>query len=423
MTSRQWKTVGLTLAPLLVLAARPALAQTSIDFENLSANTPVNIQYPGVTFDGAGNTGAHISAGDVTAHGGSNVLIVDPVSDTNGGGPLTFSFAVPQKTVSLWASYVLFPGNPQMTTLPATLTAFDQTGAEVPGASVSGPVVGGMVTTPLAVNSAQAVITKVTLTLGQGVFTVIDDLTFGGGATVTPPSGPSVTITAPVDAATIDVTNGSLAVTGSVSGQNLSPNVTVTLTGKFSAPNQAPLFRTTTLQLDATEAFSGPNAFTNVPTGIYTLTVTATNQAAESGLASVTVNNFPAATGVIPSEFQYSEVANNGECQFIAYNDTLSDRAVAFFPATGQLIPVDRQVLLKWQNVNNLTILHGDGTLGCPLTGEVSRVETAAMVGSLASAYAYRVAPFERGSIYWVSTSQGQTNVFPPPTRRRCSPT
>lgn len=409
------KAVGLTLAPLLVLLGRPALAQTSIDFENLPAGTAVNTQYPGVTFNGSGATGAHISTGDVTAHSGSNVLIVTPIADPAGGGPLTIKFTVPQKTVSLWASYVLFPGNPQMTTLPASLTAFDQSGAEVPGASVSMTVAGGMFNAQLAVSSAQAVISSVTLTLGQGIFTAIDDLTFGGGATVTPPSGPSVTITVPSDGATVDVTNGSLAVNGTVSGQNLLPNVSVTLTGKFSVPNQGPPVLTTTLPLDPTlTSFASPNAFTNVPTGIYTLTVTAINQAGENGLASVTVNNFPVATGVVPSEFEYSQVANGGECQFVAYDDPVNgERALAFFPATTQVIPVDRQVLLKWQHVNDVTILHGDGTLGCPLLGEVNQVETVAMAGSLANTYEYKVAPFERGSIYRISTAKETTNVVP----------
>src|SRR5579863_6834450 len=101
MTSRQsWKTVGLGLAALLVLAARPAHAQTTINFDNLAAGTAVSNQYPGVTFTGAGAAGAHISAGDVGAHSGLNVLINSPIANQNSGGPLTMTFSPAVQTVS-----------------------------------------------------------------------------------------------------------------------------------------------------------------------------------------------------------------------------------------------------------------------------------------------------------------------------------
>jgi hypothetical protein len=403
--------VGLAIAPLLVLIARPAYADTVIDFENLAAGTAVSNQYPGVTFNGAGTTGAHISAGDVTGHNGSNnVLINSPLLNTTGGGPLTMTFAPPQKTVSLWASYILFPG--AQPTLPGTLTAFDQSGAQVPGAAMSATIAGGMATTQLTVTSTSANIASVTLTLGQGIFTVIDDLSFGG-STVTPPGSPVVTISAPVNGATVDVTNSSLAVNGTVAGQGLSPNVQVTLQAQFNAPDQKAAAFSATLPLDSSQSFAGPSAFTNIPSGIYKLTVTASNMAGESGSASVTVNNLPFALGLTPSQFRYSQVASGGKCQFVAYNDTVRDRALAFFPTTNQVIPVDVPVLFKWQHVNDTTILHGDGTLGCPLTGEVAQVEPAKLVGSLASLNEYKVAPFERGSIYWVSTDNEATTLSP----------
>jgi len=410
-SANSWKTIGLALAPLLVLIASPAYADTLIDFENLAAGTAVSNQYPGATFNGADATGAHISVGDVTGHNSSaNVLINSPIANPNSGGPITITFNPAQKTVTLFASYVLFPGAPN--TLRGSLTAFDQSGGLVPGASVSADVAGGMATTQLMVSSTQTNIASVTLTLGQGIFTVIDDLSFAPGAG-TAPGAPVVNISAPVNGATINVSHSSLEVTGTVSGQALNPNVQVLLQALFNPPNQkAPAF-TATVPLDSAGAFDGPSAFVNVPTGTYRLTVTATNQMAQSGSASVTVNNFSPALGVTPSAFQYSQVAND-ECQFVAYNDGTRDRALGFFPATGQVIPVDRPVLQKWQNVNNPSILHGDGTLGCPLLGATARVEPADMVGSVANTYRYKIAPFQRGSIYSVLNSQETMTIVPP---------
>jgi len=411
MTSRQSsKTAGLALAALLValtLVARPAFADTLIDFENLAAGTAVANQYAGATFNGAGATGAHISAGDVTGHNGSaNVLINSPIANPGSGGPITVTFAPPQKTVTLWAGYVLFAGAP--TTTPGSLTAFDSSGGVVPGATVSANVAGGMTTTQLTVTSTQTNIASVTLTLGQGIFTVIDDLSFAPGAG-TAPGAPVVNISAPANGATVNFTHSSLEVAGSVSGQSLNPNVQVLLQAQFNAPNQkAPAF-TATVPLDSAQSFDGPSAFTNVPTGVYKLTVTATNQSGQSGSASVTVNNLPAAVGLTPSAFQYSQDTSDGECQFVAYNDGTRDRALAFFPATNQVIPVDRLVLLKWQNVNNPTILHGDGTLGCPVLGAIVHAETVASAGTVANTYEYRIAPFKRGSIYTVTNPAGTT--------------
>ncbi len=414
MNSRQsWKTLGLALATQLVLFARPALAQTTIGFDDQPSGTAINTQYPGVTFNGSGATGAHTANDLVTAKSPPNALVVTPFNDPAGGGPMTIKFTQPQKTVSLWACFVEPPATPAVTTLGASLLAFDQSGQPVPGAAQSQTVNAGNCNTQLSVGSPNAVISSVQITMGQGILVVIDDLTFGGGSTVTPPSGPSVTITSPTDGETVDLTNnGSLAVTGTVSGQNLNSSVSVTLTAKSAAPNQTPFAQSTTLQLDSTGAFSGPTAFTNVPTGVYTLTVTATNTAGEAGPQSVTVNNFPSALGITPSEFEYSQVANNGECQFIAFDDpTLGERATAFFPATQHLILVDREVLGKWQSVTSVPILHGDGTLGCPLDGEVDQVFPVPMVGTNANMNEYKVVPFERGTIYRIN--HGTANVVP----------
>ena len=341
MTSRHsWKTVGLTLAPLLVLVAAPVRA-TTINFDNLSAGTALSNQYAGVTFNGSGNTGAHISVDDVSASSPPNVLINSPLSDQNSGGPLTMTFSPTVQSVSLSAGYFLNAGSPN--TLGGTLLAYDQTGTLIPGAAMSATVTGAQTSTPFSVSSPQANIALVTLDLGQGIYTTIDDLTFTGAATPPPGGGPTITLTAPVDGSTIDVTNSSLAVTGTVSGQQLAPNVQVTLQALFSAPNQTtPTVLTATLPLDSTQtSFSGPNAFTNVPVGIYKLTATVTSMAG-SASAHATVNNIPFALGVTPSEFQYSQPGNGGECQFVAYQDTSANaKALAFFPATSQVIPVD----------------------------------------------------------------------------------
>ena len=411
MNSRQsWKGLGLALATLLVLFARPALAQTTINFDDQPSGTPINTQYPGVTFDGSGGTGAHTANDLVMPKSAPNALVVTPFNDPAGGRPMTIKFTQPQKAVSVWACFVEPAASPPVTTLGASLLAFDQNQQPVPGAAQSQTVNAGNCNTQLSVSSPTAVISSVEITMGQGILVVIDDLTFSGGATGTT-GGPSVNITSPTDGQIVDLTNnGSLAVTGTVSGQNLGQNVSVTLTAKSAAPSQTPFAANTTLPLDSTGAFSSPTAFTNVPIGIYTLTVTATNTAGP-GAQSVTVNNVPSVLGMDPSQFEYSQLANSGECQFVAFNDPTGERATAFFPATQQLISVDREVLGKWQSVSSVPILHGDGTLGCPLTGEVDQVFPAALVGTNANMQEYKVVPFERGTIYRVN--KGTQNVVP----------
>lgn len=430
MSSRQsWKAAGLMLAPLLVLLARPArAADTLVTFEEFPAGTAISTQYAGVTFNGSGTMGAHISTGDVTGHNGSNnVLIVSPLANTNGRGPLTITFNPPVQTVTLWAGYLEVPGGPTVpggaTSLQGTLTAFDQSGAPVPSATVTGLVNGAQASSPLSVASTQANIGSVTLSLGQGVFTVIDDLDFSGAITTPPPGGaPMVTLAAPVNPSTIDITNSSQSISGTVSGQDVLANVVVTLQPQFTnsstqAAPAAPLF-STSLPLNATSTanlatFASSSVFSNKPIGIYILTVTATNKEGQTGVASAVLNNFPSGVDLFPSEFQFFVNTASGECQFIAYNDTAKDQVFAFFPATGNVIPVDVPVFRKWQNVNDPIVLRGgDGTLGCPVLGEISHFESKAMAGSLAFNYKYKIAPFEHGSIYWVSTAN-ETETIP----------
>jgi len=389
------------------LSTSAARADTLITFDDLPNDTAVNNQYvaSGVLFNGATGfpgTGAHISSGDVMAHSGGNVLINAPLAQEFGGGPVTFTFTTPQKTVQLFAGYVLFQGAPA--TRQGTMQALDQSGKVV---ATDGPkaVTGGSASTSFSVGSTTANIAKVTVDMGSLVDTVIDDLQFGGGAVVTPPSGtPVVTINQP--AGTTDFVNNAFHLTGSVDGQGLLTNVEVTL--QLQTPPPIVGFPTASngvipLALSATggtfdSASSGSTAsFGELLMGTYLVTVTATNLAGATGSASTTFTNLPQrvasdAGAHLFGAFQFAEAAEGG-CQIASYQGG----GVAYFPSTGKIIDLPFAIATKWFAVQDYTILRGDGRLGCPLDIEVLTIGDPAPDGTTLT---LETQDFVRGRIY-----------------------
>jgi hypothetical protein len=388
------------------LSASAARADTLINFDNLPDNTAVNTQYvaEGVLFDGVTGfpgTGAHISAGEVTAHSGSNVLMNTAFAQEFAGGPVTFTFTTPQSRVQLFAGYVAFAGDP--VTRQGTMQVFDSSGKVV---AVDGPktVTGGSASTFFSVSSTSANIASVSVDMGQ-VDTVIDDLQFGGGGSVTPPpSAPVVTITAPVG--TTDFVDNPFQLTGTVAGQGLLTNVQVVM--QLQTPPPTPGVPTVNngiipLTLSANggtfdSASAGSTAgFGKLLMGTYLVTVTATNVAGATGTASTTFTNLPQAVGADASEnlfgaFQFAETAEGG-CQIASFRSG----SVAYFPATGRVIKVPVAIATKWFSVQDYTILRGDGRLGCPLG-----IDVPASFGptSNGTVFFLDVQDFVRGRIY-----------------------
>jgi hypothetical protein len=375
------------------LALRTASADQTITFDtlpdgtSLSDGTSVSNQYvsQGVLFTGtATGSGETISSGAVVPQSGPNVLIDGPIGLEFSGGPLTFQFTTPQKTVSLYGGYFLLAGNP--TSVNGTLTAYDQAGNPLPISAGPLTVYGGKTSTFFQLTSTQANIWSVTLDLGPFIYAAIDNLTFGGGATITPPpSPPAVTITTPA-IGTYDFTKSALAISGTVAGQELLPTVQVTLTGISVPSGQPPAVYTTTIPLNGSQ-FSTSNAFPNLPVGNYILAVTATNLVGQAGSSSVVFTNLPPALSSL-TPIQYAVGAD--KCQVVVFGNGIA----AYFPADGTQIAIPTRVFNKWSQVHDNFILRSDGTLGCPTQAAVT------LNSPVLSGVTYTIQNFERGRIY-----------------------
>ncbi len=405
-TLTRWGVVAACVG--ILFASETASADQTITFDTLSNGTSVSNQYValGALFTGTPTGGEVISSDSVVAHSGTNVLIDSSVNLEFTGGPLTVNFTTPQKTVSLYGGYVLFSGSP--TTLNGTLTAFDQGGNPLPisdGQVTDGPVTvnGGETNAFFQVSSSQANIWSVTLDLGAFVYTVIDDLTFGGGAVITPPpSPPVVTISAPA-IGTYDLTKSALAIAGSVAGQELLPTVQVTLEDLSVPAGQTPPVFTTTIALDANQQFSAPSAFANLGIGNYVLAVTATNLVGQTGSASVVLTNLPSVLSSL-SPLEYSIGAD--KCQVVVFGNGIA----AYFPADGTQIAIPSVVFNKWTQVHDDFILRSDGTLGCPT--QAAAIRTSPTV----SGVTYTIQDFERGRIYTTAGGPTDGQAFYTPT-------
>jgi hypothetical protein len=401
----------LLLAALAVpaLAARTARADAFINFDDLPNNTAVDNQYvaSGVLFNGITGfpgSGAHISAGDVTPNTGSNVLASNPVALEFAQGPVTFTFTTPQQTVSLLAGYVQFNSDPS--TKPGTMQAFDQNG-NVVATDGPKPVNGGRASTSFAISSTSANIVKVTVATTQFAYTVIEDLRFGGGAVIPPPTGtPVVTINTPTDQ-TLDFANNPLRITGIVTGQGLLTTAKVTLqlltppplAGFPSVNNGLIPFTVNAAGGGIDSATAGSTAaFGKLLIGTYKLTVSVTNLAGATGSASVTFTNLPSvvvnnANANQFGTFKFAEPAEGG-CQMVSY----SGGAIAYFSATAPVIVMANEIATKWFSVLDYSILRGNGRLGCPVAGDVFTVQGPSQVtGQILT---LRTQDFVRGRIY-----------------------
>ena len=82
---------------------------TLIDFDNLADGTPVSNQYAGVNF-APFNGGVPLAAAESGPYSLFNVLSVDPLKNSAGGG-VSISFASPRHGMAFWYNDSQFAGN------------------------------------------------------------------------------------------------------------------------------------------------------------------------------------------------------------------------------------------------------------------------------------------------------------------------
>ena len=122
----RWRTVVCAVAGLIGLATTTAHAAfgvytleaawlgtvatpTLIDFDKLADGTPVSNQYAGVNF-ASFNGGAPIAAAESNPYSPFNVLSVDPLKNSAGGG-VSIGFASPRHGMAFWYNDSQFAGN------------------------------------------------------------------------------------------------------------------------------------------------------------------------------------------------------------------------------------------------------------------------------------------------------------------------
>jgi hypothetical protein len=371
-------------AAIALLAAGAAVnAQTVLDFEDadIPTATEINAQYGsrGVLFHNA-----HLEA-DAAAHSGARVLrAVKTGDEAFTAKPLVITFASLQTRVKLFAGS-------QFSSLNGTLTAFDGLGNAV---DTDGPrlVAANVFTTPFEVTTATASIDRVEFQLENSSYASIDDLEFEGLPPPPPPTqGPVVQLTQPVDGIEVDIPGDlpRLDIAGTVTGEGLLPQVTVTVA--YKRPPESASLPPLTLVLDltgtgTTRQFTLAGGMTPLPLGPITVTATAENVVAARGTDTSTLTNLPLAVtnrfgtdggAATYGDFQYGLL---GACAIAVYErGAISGR-------NGGAIAVRGDVFTKWLSLRGP--LDELGWFGCPKNEEGE---------TLAGA---RSQPFDRGRIY-----------------------
>jgi hypothetical protein len=277
--SRNW-----LLLFLAVFAAPPAVAQTTITFDEFPARTELRHQYAnkGVHFRGATIFTAN------TPHSGTNVLYsVSPTQEIfSFPGSLVIDFDASQRSVRLFA------GIDAQVATTATLTAFNAAGKVI---AQDGPrSLPGQVKTLMEVKVAQPAIRRVELLFANDGNETMDDLTFEGltgGGTPVPP--PKVIIASPKPAQ--PTSPGTITVEGIVVGRALDPNAII----KVHIPRPPGSTTTANFTVPIRLVDNGPpdrrsfSQTVSIGIGPQTITVDVQNTSGKHGLASVVVDSLP----------------------------------------------------------------------------------------------------------------------------------
>ncbi len=383
----------IAIAIALLPAAADVNAQTVLDFEDptIPTGTMVGGLYGprGVIFPSA-----YVET-DTAAHSGTRVLrAVKTGAEAFTVAPLIVRFT------SLQARVKLFAGS-QLASLNGTLTAFDALGNII---ATDGPrlVPQNTFTTAFQVTASTASIDRVEFQLEGTSFASIDDLEFEGTPPPPPPTqAPVVQITQPPNGINVDIPGDlpRLDIAGTVTGEGLLPQLTVTIA--YKRPPESATLPPLTLVLDligtgTTRQFTLPGGMTPLPLGPITVTATAENTGALKGSATSTLTNLPRAVrdrfgtdggAAMYGDFQYGLL---GACAIAVYErGAISGRS-------GGAIAVRGDVFTKWLSLRGP--FNETGWFGCPTNEEGD---------TLAGA---RFQPFERGRIY------ARLPNVPPPT-------
>lgn len=278
------------VAAWLALPRIAAAAPTTIDFEDLPIDQQIGLKYiaKGVEFDSAFIDMADGHRTTPAAHGGSH--LAHKFQPEFGAAPVAMIFAAGVSHVAFYG------GSAEGGSIVGIARAFDATtGGNVIATDGPRALTPGACATLFDIKLGAPTIKRVEFTAqtqaGIIVDIGLDDLTFEGNpAAVVPSDTPVVTITSNATGSTIDAAGETL--TGTVSGNGLPPQVTVTIDHLRGPGDQAPpdgaviaLVGTGT-----TRTFSGP---IRLPLGGVTITVTAENTGGIDGKTSVSLVNLP----------------------------------------------------------------------------------------------------------------------------------
>jgi hypothetical protein len=356
-------------------------AQTTLNFEDIATGTTINTQYAsrGVIF-----SGAYLET-DAAAHSGTRVIReIKPGVEFFEVVPLVIKFTSPQTRVKLFAGS-------QFDSQNGKLTAFDSAGNVL---ASDGPrlVQHNTFTTAFEVSANTPSIVRVEFQLENSSFASIDDLEFQGDTPAPlPTEAPVVQLTQPINGIDVDIPGDipRLDIEGTVAGEGLTPQITVTV--GFKRPPESATLPPLTLVLDligtgTTRHFTLPGGMTPLPLGPITITATAENISGLKGTATSTLINLPRAVrdrfgndggAAAYGDFQYGLL---GSCAVAIYQfGAISGR-------NGGAIAIRGDVFSKWLSLRGP--FNETGWFGCPTNEEGD---------TLAGA---RSQPFERGRIY-----------------------
>jgi hypothetical protein len=272
------------------LAGVAAAAPVTIGFEDLPVDQLIGKKYiaRGVEFAAAF---VDTPAGHRTSpapHAGSQLAHM--FQPEFGAGPLTMTFAAGEARVAFYG------GSSDAGTLVGIARAFDAVAGGRVIATVGPRAVTNACDTLFELTAATPAIKRVEFIVqtpgGIPVDIGVDDLTFDGKPpAIVPADTPVVTITSNATGATIDAATETL--TGTVTGNGLPAQVTVTIDHGRGPGDQAPPDSAVIPLVGAgtTRTFAGP---IRLPLGPVTITVTAENSGGLDGKDAVSLTNLPA---------------------------------------------------------------------------------------------------------------------------------